>query len=117
MGVVGDDSGCDDVIVISQRPYDVFRFPLSTGVLSELKMMTSFFIKSAEKSKSYSCPIGKGIDLLRFGYAWAFSDAGGNVERDKCIESFGWITELSGRRTWGPEVVGFSLFKVMVSLS
>ena len=43
--------------------------------------------------------------------------SGGNVERGKWLECVGWITELSGRRTWGPAVVGCGLFKIMASLS
>ena len=46
---VGDDSGCDDVIATSQRPPYVSCFLLSTGVLSELKMVTSFFVKNVEQ--------------------------------------------------------------------
>ena len=47
---IGDDSGWDDAIVTSQSPSYVFRFPLSTGLLSEFKMVTSFFVKSVEQS-------------------------------------------------------------------
>ena len=39
MGVVGCDSGFDDGIVKYQRSSDILRFPLSTGVLSEVKMV------------------------------------------------------------------------------
>ena len=38
--LVGDYLGCDYVIVTYQRLSDVFRFLLSTGFLSELKMVT-----------------------------------------------------------------------------
>ena len=50
LGVVENDAGCDNDIVTSQRPPDVFISTLSTGVLSELKTVTFFFLKSAEKS-------------------------------------------------------------------
>ena len=43
--------------------------------------------------------------------------AGGNIDRCKWLETVGCITELSGRRTWGPVVVGFILFNIMESLS
>ena len=68
VGVVGDDSGCGDVIVTSQRPSGVLRFPFSTGVLSELKMVTSFFVKSMEQSELHSCTIERRMALLTFRY-------------------------------------------------
>ena len=43
VGVVGYDSGCGDAIVTPHNASDVFHFTLSTGVLSELKMVTYFF--------------------------------------------------------------------------
>ena len=42
VGVVRNDTFCDDDIFTSQRPSDVFRLLLSTGVSSELKMVTYF---------------------------------------------------------------------------
>ena len=81
------DSGCYDIIVTSQIPSDVFRFTLSTGVLSELKMVTSFFVKSEDQVESHICPIGRRLALFRFGYAWACVDADGNVGRGKWPES------------------------------
>ena len=47
--VVVDDSGCDDVIVTTQSPSDLLCFPLNTGLFSELKMVTYFFVKSVEQ--------------------------------------------------------------------
>ena len=44
VGVVGDDSSCGYMIVTPQSPSDVFPFLLSTGVFSELIMVTSFFV-------------------------------------------------------------------------
>ena len=44
-----DDSGCYDVIVTYHKPSDVLRFTFSIGVLSELKIVTSSFVKSAEQ--------------------------------------------------------------------
>ena len=84
MVVVGGDSGCCDVIVIFYRPLYVLRFLLSTGMLSALKMVTSFFVKSADQVESHICPIGRRLALFRFGYAWACVDADGNFRRGKC---------------------------------
>ena len=42
---------------------------------------------------------------------------GVNVDRGKFTESVGWITELSGRQTREPVVVGFILFRITASLS
>ena len=47
MGAVGYYSGWDGVLVTSQRPSNVFRFLLSTGVPSELKILALFFVKIA----------------------------------------------------------------------
>ena len=65
---MGDDSGYYDVIVTSERPSHVFRFPLSTGVLSKLKMATYFFVKRADQSELQSCYIDMRLVLFRFGY-------------------------------------------------
>ena len=56
-GVLGFNLGCDGAIFTSQSPSDAFRFLLSKGVLSGLKMVTQFFLKSAEQSEFNSCPI------------------------------------------------------------
>ena len=50
VGVVGDDVVCDNCIFTYQRTSYVFHFLSSKGVLSELKMVTYFFVKSAEQS-------------------------------------------------------------------
>ena len=44
-----DDSGCYDVIVTYHKPSDVLRFTFSTGVLSELKMVTPVFVKITDQ--------------------------------------------------------------------
>ena len=90
-GVVGVNSDYDYAIVTSQSPSDVFSFLLSTGVLSEFKKVTSFFVKIVEQSESNSCPIERRLALLRFGYAWDFVDDGGNIDRGKWSENGGWI--------------------------
>ena len=46
VGAVIDDLVCDVVIVTSQSPKDLLLILLSTEVLSELKMVTSSFVKS-----------------------------------------------------------------------
>ena len=76
---MGNDSCCDDVIVTSQRLSDVFLIILSAGVLYELKTMTSFFVKSVEQSYLRSFLIERRLELFRFGYAWDFVAADGNV--------------------------------------
>ena len=83
MGVEVYDSGCDDVIVKSQISSYVLLFPLSTGVLFELKMVTSFFVKNVEQAKYHSCTIDIRLDLFRFIYAWDCVAACGNVDRGK----------------------------------
>ena len=116
VGVVGDDSGCGDVIVTSQRPSGVLRFPFSTGVLSELKMVTSFFVKSMEQSELHSCTIERRMAIFRFVYVWACVASDGNFGRVKWPESLGWIMELLWRRTrWGV-VVGCGFFKITLYL-
>ena len=45
MVAVRGGSGCEFSNVTSHKPLDVFLVPLSTGVLSELKMVMSFFGK------------------------------------------------------------------------
>ena len=59
---MGDDSGCEDVIVTSQRPSDVSFFLLRKAVLSGLKTVMSLFVKSAEQSELHSCL----IDIMTF---------------------------------------------------
>ena len=50
MGAVIDISVCDDLVVTYHKPSDVFLITLSAGFLYGLKMVTYFFVKSAEKS-------------------------------------------------------------------
>ena len=61
MAVVIGGLGFEVSIVESHKPLVVFLIPLSTGVLSELKMMTSFFVKIAEQFESHSFPIDSRI--------------------------------------------------------
>ena len=49
VGTVRDVLGCGDLIFTPHKSSDVFLILLSTGVFSELKMVMSFFLKSAEK--------------------------------------------------------------------
>ena len=83
MGAVRYDSGFYYVIVAYQRTSDVFLFPLITGVLSELKMVTSFFVIISEQSESHSCPIEKSLVLFIFVYEWDCVAAYGNAGRVK----------------------------------
>ena len=48
VGELRDFLGCDDFIVTSHKPSVVLLVILITGVLSELKMVTSFFVKILE---------------------------------------------------------------------
>ena len=59
MGEFVGDSGYDDVIVTSQRPSDVFHFLLSTGVFSELKIVTYYFFENCGP-----------IRIAQFSYWW-----------------------------------------------
>ena len=83
MGAVGDDSGFYGVIVTYQSPYYVFCFLLSTGVMSELKMVMSFFVKIVEQSGFCSWPIERRLALFLFGYVWDFVAGYGNIGRVK----------------------------------
>ena len=69
MGVVGGHAVFYDEIFMSQRPLDAFNFLFRTGVLSELKIVTSFFVKSVDRSELHSCLFESSLVLLRFGYA------------------------------------------------
>ena len=71
------------MIVKSQGPSYIFLIPLRTGVLYKLKMVTSFFVKSADQSRLHSCTIDIRLDLFRFIYAWDCVAACGNVDRGK----------------------------------
>ena len=81
--------GCEVSILVSHKPSDVFLFLLSTGVFSGLKMMTSFFVKSAEQLESHICPIERRLALFRFGYAWDCVAVDGNIGRGRCPEIVG----------------------------
>ena len=89
MGEVGYDSGCDDEIIKSKIPLYVFIFALITGFLSELKIVTSFFLKIAEQSQSKGCNIDRRLELFRFGYEWDCVDGDGKVRRGKYPLSVG----------------------------
>ena len=80
---MGVNTGCDGAIVASQSPLYVLLFSLSTGVLSGLKMVKSFFVKIVEQLESHSCTIDRSLVLLRFGYEWDCVDYGGNIDRGK----------------------------------
>ena len=82
-------SDCEVSIVTPHKLSDVFLVLLNTGVLSELKMVTSFFVKSAEQLESNSYTIERRLVLFRFGYVWACMDADGNIGRVRCLESVG----------------------------
>ena len=81
--------GCEVSSFAYHKPSDVFLVPLSIGVLYELKIGTSFFVKSAEKLESHSCTIKGRLALFRFGYAWASVGVYGNIGRGRCTESVG----------------------------
>ena len=112
---VGGGSGCEVSIVISYKPSGLFLVPFSTVVLSEFKMVTSFFVRSAKQLESHSCLIESMLALLIFVYAGACVDVDSKIMRSRCPEIFGLIIELSGRWTLGPVVVGTEFFKIMVS--
>ena len=89
MGAVGDDSGCDNVIVTFQRPSDISFFLLSTVLLSGLKIVTSLFVKSVEQSELHSCSIDMILSLFKFVCGWSFVDSDDNIGRGKCTEIVG----------------------------
>ena len=68
MGIVVHYAGCGDDIITFQTPLDVFSFLLSIGVLSNLKIVTLFFVKSSEQSELRSCTIESRLDLLIYIY-------------------------------------------------
>ena len=71
--------GCKVSIVTSYKSSDVLLVPLSTGVLSELKMMASFFVKSAEQFELHGCPIDRSLVLFKFEYVWGFVAVDGDI--------------------------------------
>ena len=54
-----NDSFFDDLIVTSQIPSDIFLFPSSTGVFSELKIVTYYFFENCGP-----------IRIAQFSYWW-----------------------------------------------
>ena len=76
--------GCEVSIVKSHKPSDVFLFPLSIGVLSELKMLTLFFMKIAEQLESHSYLIERRMALFRFRYVRDCVAVDGNIVRGRC---------------------------------
>ena len=84
---VGGGSGCEVLIVEPHKPSDVFLVPLSTGVLSELKIVTSFLVKSVEQLEPHIYPIERRLVLFRFEYAWTCVAVDGNIGRVICLES------------------------------
>ena len=89
MFAVGVGSGCEVPIVTPHKLSDVFLVPFSSRCLYELKMVTSFFVKSEEQLESQSCPIERRLALLRFVYAWTCVAVDGNIGRGRCRESVG----------------------------
>ena len=81
--------GSEFSIVTPHKPSDVFLIPFSTGFLSELKMVTSFFLKIAEQFESHSCPIERRLAPFEFGYAWDFVAVDDKIGRGRCTESVG----------------------------
>ena len=82
-------SGYEFSIVTSHKLWYMFLVPLSIGVLSQLKMATSFFVKNAEQLESHSCPIERRLSLLRSGYRWACVAVDGNIGIVRCPEIVG----------------------------
>ena len=89
MVAVRGGSGCELSIVISHKPSYVFLVPLNTVFLSELKIVTSLFVKSDNQLESRSCPIEMSLAFFRFVYTWACVDFDGNIGRGGCPESVG----------------------------
>ena len=81
--------GCEVSISVSHKPSEVLLFLLSTGVFSGLKMMTSFFVKSAEQLESHSFLIERRLTIFRIGYVWACVAVDVNIGRGRCPESAG----------------------------
>ena len=80
---------CREVsIATSHKTSDVLLVPLSTVILSELKIAASFFL-SAEQFESHSCPIETRLVILRFVYALICVAVDGNIGRGRCPESVG----------------------------
>ena len=82
-------SGYEFSIVTSHKLWYMFLVPLSIGVLSQLKMATSFFVKSVEQLESHICPIERMLELLRFRYVSVCVAVDGDMGRGRCPEIFG----------------------------
>ena len=80
--------GSEFSIVTPHKPSDMFLIPFSTGFLSELKMVTSFFLKIAEQFESHSCPIERRLAIFKFGYVWSCLAIDGKIGRGRCPEFF-----------------------------
>ena len=80
---------CNDLIFTSHNPSDMFLITLSTGLLYELKIVTSFFVKSADKSESHSCTIEGRLELFRFLYVWNFVSSYYKIGIGRCPENVG----------------------------
>ena len=87
MVVLIGGSVCEVSIITSHKPSYLFLIPLSTGVLSELKMVTSFLVKSVEQLEPHIYPIERRLVLFRFKYAWTCVAVDGNIGRCICLES------------------------------
>ena len=85
----GSGSGCKVQIATSHKLSDMLLVPLSTGVLSQLKIIFSFFVKNAEQLESHGCPIERMLALLGFVYVWACVVIDGNIGRGGCPGSVG----------------------------
>ena len=115
MVLVRGGSGYEVSIVTTHKPYNVLLISLSTGFLSELKMVTSL-LWTARSNLNHT------VFLLREGWCslsldmhdivWLLMVTLGEVYIQKVLV---WIIELLGRRTLGPVAVGPGLFKIMVS--
>ena len=89
VGTVRYVLGYNDLIVTPYKTSDMFLITLSTGFLYELKIVTSFFLKSAEKSESHSCTIEGRLELFRFLYVWNFVSAYAKIGIGRCPENVG----------------------------
>ena len=92
---------CDYFIVTPHKPSDVFLIPLSTGVLSELKIVTLFFVKSEEKYESHSFPIERRrafLGLYIRGFVWLLMVTSREADVQKLLVEY-WSCQ--GGELWG----------------
>ena len=66
MDAVGNDSVCGDLIFIYLSPSYVLLITSSTGVLYELKIVTSLFVKIVDQSYLNSCLVERRLALFWF---------------------------------------------------